>query len=206
MENSTFIYAQKAPNLKSKFTQMIWKNMGANKNGWKEITKEQFEAEGPAPAPKGGKTQTPEDVQKEAKYKEVYGQAKGLETDGEFEKAIKKFEEALAIKPNNKGLKTKINKLKQTIIDLAKAEEIEKGNVPPPAAPAKTAKGTAPAPPAPKGDEAYNELIKVANEALAAEDKESALETFKEAQKLKPTPEIAKQIQDLSVATDDMMG
>lgn len=111
------IYAEKGT-MKTAFTAMVWKNMGSNKNGWVQITKEQYEGS----APTGQPTSKPANVENEAKYRQLYEQGKGFEQDGKLADAKVKFEEALAIK-SSPNLKGKINKLAKAIAEAAEAEK-----------------------------------------------------------------------------------
>lgn len=115
---TTYIYAEKGGQT-TRFTKMIWKNMGKKKNGWVEITKAQYEGK----APTGKATDTPpDDLTDEKRYRELYDQGKGFEKDGKFTEARERYEAALALK-SSPTLKGKINKMVE-----AEEQEAERGN------------------------------------------------------------------------------
>ena len=115
MENTNYIYARKGK-MQTKFTRMVWKNMGENKNGWQEITKAEFDGK----APSGQSSKAPAGLQDEATYRKLYDQGKGFETDEKYTEALAKYEEAYTIKPSS-ALKGRINKMTAAIEEQSKA-------------------------------------------------------------------------------------
>lgn len=111
---TTYIYAENGTR-KTRFTAMVWKHMGKNKNGWTEISKAQYEGK----APTGKSDEKPADLADETRYRQLYDQAKGFEADGKLAEAKGKYEEALALK-SSPTLKGKITKMGKTIEAAAK--------------------------------------------------------------------------------------
>lgn len=111
---TTFIYAEKGT-MKTKFSTMVWKHMGKNKNGWTGISKAQYEGK----APTGKSDEKPADLADETRYRQLYDQAKGFEADGKLAEAKGKYEEALTLK-SSPTLKGKITKLGKAIEAAAK--------------------------------------------------------------------------------------
>lgn len=107
---TNFIYAEKGTQ-KTRFTAMVWKHMGANKNGWVQITKAQYDGSAPTGKSNGKK---PEGLEDEAKYRQIFDQGKGFEADGKLEDALGRYEEALALK-SSPALKGKITKVKKAM-------------------------------------------------------------------------------------------
>lgn len=112
MTQTKMIHAQKGT-MQTKFTAMVWKHMGVNKNGWQQISEEQYVGGAPSGAPTG----KPSDVNTEAEYKKLYAQGKGFEQDTNLVEALARFESAAALKPSP-SIKGKIAKLKQAIAEL----------------------------------------------------------------------------------------
>lgn len=111
------IYAEKGT-MKTVFSQMVWKNMGANKNGWKQISKEQYDGTAPTGSDAGGE---PSALQDEQKYRTLYEQGKGFEQDGKYASALQRYQAAYDIKASP-SLKGKINKMAKALED-AKQDE-----------------------------------------------------------------------------------
>ena len=172
------VYAKKGT-LKTQYSDMVWKAMGTNKNGWVEVTKAQYT--GDAPVAKSGGTK-PAGLDNEAAYLKVYNQGKGLEKDGKLVEAKAKFVAALALKstPNLKGKITKLTNL----IEAAAKAALGKDDA----------------------QKAYNnrrELIDMADTALAANDLETALESYQAAQEIKATSATQKKIDALIKETEE---
>ena len=81
------------------FTDMVWKNMGKNKNGW-------IADDGSMPEIVAAAA----DVEDSAEYLKLTEQAKGLLTDGKLVESLAKYQAALAIKSNS-FVKGQINKI-----------------------------------------------------------------------------------------------
>ena len=106
------VYAQKGT-AKTRFTALIWKNMGKNKNGWVPISKEHYDSKTVTAAP-GAAGNAGGEVVNEQEYRKLFDQGKGFEADGKVQEAFAKFQAAYAIKPNN-SLKGRINKIDKAI-------------------------------------------------------------------------------------------
>ena len=98
------------------FTDMIWRNMGKNKNGWTAITESDFS--GVQADLKAAQANTG------ISYKDLVARAKGLETDGVLDKALELFKQAYAVK-QTKALATKIGKMEEVLETQAKVEQAQ---------------------------------------------------------------------------------
>mgnify|MGYP000271213157 CR=1 FL=1 len=134
--STSIIYAQRGPQL-TIFSAMIWRNMGKDKNGWKPVTKEAYDALVASkldPTKKASRafTDVPEEVVKESEYQQLIAQGKGFEADGKLEDAKARFIKAYDLK-NTPAIKGRITKLTKAIAkveaDAARAELVEAGDL-----------------------------------------------------------------------------
>lgn len=155
---SDYVYAQKG-NLKTRFTRMAWATMGKDKNGWQQISGEPMEVE-------ASNNSAANEASTEAKYRQLYEQAKGFATDGKNEDALAKYKEAQALKdsPSIKGV---ITKLENTIKEQSAANEAEAQ---------------------------FTELVEAADQAYGKGEYGTALEMYQAAQEVKADERVAAQI------------
>ena len=109
------IYAKKGTQF-TIFSEIIWREMGSDKNGWEEITKAQYSA-------KAATEKKPADVGNEKEYRELYERGKGFEKDGDYVRAAEEYRKAYDKKPNA-SLKGKLNKMNNLIEEDANREEL----------------------------------------------------------------------------------
>lgn len=120
--------------LLSRFSEMVWKNMGSDKNGWVEITKDTYDtlaadileslddtqSDGQPKAPKPAGAAAAKQLDSEKEYTASMARFKGLKADGLLAEALVQLEAAAKIKDSSyvKGQLTLLKK------EIAAAQEI----------------------------------------------------------------------------------
>lgn len=107
---TNYIYAyNKQRNTYSRYTAFLWSQMGKDKGGWAEISKEAWQKQS------GDKSSTAKPLEvastkSTAEYKTIFEQGRGFEKDGALAEALDRYTAAAEIK-KTKTLTAKIDKL-----------------------------------------------------------------------------------------------
>lgn len=124
MSRNSYIFAKKG-NLLSRFTKFNWKQLGGQKNGWEQITEQQYlNFKDSLKNLQDIEDADPLGASMESEYRKLTEQAKGFVKDGKNKDAVEKFLLAQKLKPSA-WIQGQINTLKKSIENDESFEEFK---------------------------------------------------------------------------------